>query len=213
MVDLQMIRDSIIEGSEESAIDLVRQAIAEGVAASYLIDGGLIPAMDVIGERMAKHEIFLPEVMVSAEAMHAAMGILKPLLAKEGGASSAAPKVVLGTVKGDVHDIGKNLVGVMLTGGGFEVIDLGTDVSSETFIQTIERENAKILAMSALLTTTAPQMRITIERLEAAGLKEKVRVIVGGAAVSPDYCRQIGAHGYARDAASAVVKVRELVSL
>ena len=165
--------------------------------------------MNVVGERMKKHEIFLPEVPMSAAAMQAGMDLLRPLLVTSG--VGLGPKVVFGTVKGDVHDIGKNLVGIMLTGAGFQVVDLGKDISAERFVQATREENAQIVGMSALLTTTMSEMKTTIEALKASGMREKVKVIIGGAPVSPEYAAQIGADGYARDAARAVDKVRELV--
>jgi 5-methyltetrahydrofolate--homocysteine methyltransferase len=165
--------------------------------------------MNVVGERMKKREIFLPEVMRSAKAMNAGMDLLTPLL--ETGGLSLGPKLVLGSVKGDVHDIGKNLVGMMLKGAGFEVVDLGIDVPAERFVQAVGEQKAKVLGMSALLTTTMPEMTNTIEALKAAGLREEVRVIVGGAPVSSEYANKIGADGYARDAARAVDKMRELI--
>lgn len=203
------IANSVIEGEEEKVRELVQQAITGGVSAERVLSEGLIAGMNVVGERMKKHEMYLPEVLLSATAMHAGMDLLKPLLDTSG--VGLGPKVVLGTVKGDIHDIGKNLVGIMLTGVGFQVVDLGKDTPAERFVQATREEEAQIVAMSALLTTTMPEMRNTIEALKAAGLREKVKVIVGGAPVSPEYAAQIGADGYARDAARAVDKVRELI--
>ena len=203
------IANSVIEGEEEKVRDLVQQAIANGVSADKILSEGLIAGMNVVGAKMRKHEVFLPEVLLSAGAMQAGMDLLKPLLAT--GKVGLGPKVVLGTVKGDIHDIGKNLVGIMLTGVGFQVVDLGKDTPAERFVQAAREEEAQIVAMSALLTTTMPEMKVTIEALKAAGLREKVKVIVGGAPVSPEYATQIGADGYGRDAAVAVDKVRELV--
>ncbi len=203
------IANSVIEGEEEKVRELVQQAITGGVSAERVLSEGLIAGMNVVGERMKKHEMYLPEVLLSATAMHAGMDLLKPLL--DTGGVGLGPKVVLGTVKGDIHDIGKNLVGIMLTGVGFQVVDLGKDTPAERFVQATREEEAQIVAMSALLTTTMPEMRNTIEALKAAGLREKVKVIVGGAPVSPEYAAQIGADGYARDAARAMDKVRELI--
>jgi 5-methyltetrahydrofolate--homocysteine methyltransferase len=165
--------------------------------------------MNVVGERMKKHEMFIPEVIRSAKAMNAAMDFLKPLLETE--EVNLGPKLVLGTVKGDLHDIGKNLVGMMLKGAGFQVVDLGIGVPAERFVQAVVEQEATVLGMSALLTTTMPEMGNTIEALKAAGIREKVRVIVGGAPVSSEYANKIGADGYARDAARAVDKMRELI--
>ena len=209
MVDLKTIASAIIEGEEERVRELVQQAITGGVSVETILSEGLIAGMNVVGERMKKHEIFIPEVLLSATAMQAGMGLLKPLLVTSG--VGLGPKVVLGTVEGDIHDVGKNLVGIMLTGAGFQVIDIGKDIPAERFVKAVREEEAQIVAMSALLTTTMPEMRNTIEALKAAGLREKVKVIVGGAPVSPEYATQIGADAYGRDAAVAVDKVRELV--
>ena len=206
---MKTIANSVIEGEKEKVRELVQQAIANRVSADKILSEGLIAGMNVVGGKMRKHEVFLPEVLLSAGAMQAGMDLLKPLLAT--GEVSLGPKVVLGTVKGDIHDIGKNLVGMMLTGAGFQVVDLGKDIPAERFVQATKEEEAQIVAMSALLTTTMPEMRNTIEALKVAGLREKVKVIVGGAPVSPEYAAQIGADGYGRDAAVAVDKVRELV--
>lgn len=209
MVDLTTIANSVIEGEKGKVRGLVQQAITEGVKLDKVLSEGLIAAMNVVGERMKKHEIFLPEVLMSAAAMQAGMDLLRPLLVTSG--VGLGPKVVFGTVKGDVHDIGKNLVGIMLTGAGFQVVDLGKDISAERFVQATREEDAQIVGMSALLTTTMSEMKTTIEALKASGMREKVKVIIGGAPVSPEYAAQIGADGYARDAARAVDKVRELV--
>jgi 5-methyltetrahydrofolate--homocysteine methyltransferase len=155
-------------------------------------------------------EIYIPEVLVAAHAMHAGLGVLKPILAKAAGRQ--ATTVVLGTVKGDMHDIGKNLVGMMLEGGGFEVIDLGVDVPAEQFVQSAKESGAKLVAMSALLTTTMMQMKVTVEAVRAAGLKD-MKVIVGGAPVTADFAGRIGADGYAADAGTVVGKVKELLGM
>jgi len=209
MVDLTIIANSVIEGEKEKVRGLVQQAITEGVKLDRVLSEGLIAGMNVVGERMKKHEIFLPEVLMSAAAMQAGMDLLRPLLVTSG--VGLGPKVVFGTVKGDVHDIGKNLVGIMLTGAGFQVVDLGKDIPAERFVQAAQEEEAPVVAMSALLTTTMSEMKNTIEALKASGMREKIKVIIGGAPVSPEYAAQIGADGYARDAARAVDKVRELV--
>jgi len=209
MVDLEIIAKSVIEGGEEEVKKLVQQAITEGMALDKLLSEGLIAGMNVVGEQMRKHEMFIPEVLRSANAMSAGMDLMTPLLIK--GEFSLGTKVVLGTVKGDLHDIGKNLVGMMFKGAGFQVVDLGVDVPAERFVQAVVEQKAEILAMSALLTTTMPSMRNTIEALQDVGLQEKVKVIVGGAPLSLEYANKIGADGYARDAARAVDKVRELI--
>lgn len=209
MSRLRTLTESVINGDEEAAVKLVRQLLAEGIGATEILNEGLIPAMNVVGDRMKKHEIFLPEVLLSASAMKAGLEVLKPLLTA--GGASLGPKIILGTVKGDLHDIGKNLVGMMLTGAGFQVIDLGIDVPAEKFAEAICEEKPAIVGMSALLTTTMPEMKTTIDALEAAGLRRKVKVIVGGAPVTAEYATRIGADGYAPNAALAVDLVRQLV--
>jgi 5-methyltetrahydrofolate--homocysteine methyltransferase len=209
MVDLTIVARLVIEGEEPEVRKLVQQAVTEGVTPDKVLSEGLIAGMNVVGERMKKHEMFIPEVIRSAKAMNAAMDFLKPLLETE--EVNLGPKLVLGTVKGDLHDIGKNLVGMMLKGAGFQVVDLGIGVPAERFVQAVVEQEATVLGMSALLTTTMPEMGNTIEALKAAGIREKVRVIVGGAPVSSEYANKIGADGYARDAARAVDKMRELI--
>lgn len=209
MVDLTIVARLVIEGEEQEVRKLVQEAITEGATPDKVLNEGLIAGMNVVGERMRKREIFVPEVLHSAKAMTAGMDLLTPLLVT--GGLSLGPKVVLGTAKGDIHEIGKNLVGMMLKGAGFQVVDLGIDVPAERFVQVVEEQKAKVLGMSALLTTTMPEMGNTIEALKAAGIRDRVRVIVGGAPVSPEYANEIGADGYARDAARAVDKVRELI--
>jgi 5-methyltetrahydrofolate--homocysteine methyltransferase len=163
--------------------------------------------MDRIGARFRDNEIFIPEVLIAARAMHAGLGVLKPILAKS--TTSTTTKVVIGTVKGDLHDIGKNLVGMMLEGAGFEVVDLGIDVPPEKFIQSAKENGAKIIGMSALLTTTMMQMKTTVEKIKAEGLK--VKTVIGGAPVTAEFAKQIGADGYAPDAASAVSTIKEVL--
>ncbi len=209
MVDLTIVARLVIEGEEQEVRNLVQQAVTEGVTPDKVLSEGLIAGMNVVGERMKKHEMFIPEVIRSAKAMNAAMDFLKPLLETE--EVNLGPKLVLGTVKGDLHDIGKNLVGMMLKGAGFQVVDLGIGVLAERFVQAVVEQEATVLGMSALLTTTMPEMGNTIEALKAAGIREKVRVIIGGAPVSSEYANKIGADGYARDAARAVDKMRELI--
>jgi len=165
--------------------------------------------MSVVGAAFKRGDIFVPEMLVSADAMHAALDVLKPLLMKSG--RKFAGKVLIGTVRGDLHDIGKNLVAMMLEGAGFEVIDMGIDVSPEKFTEEVKRLHPDVLAMSALLTTTMPEMKGVIEMLKSEGLKDKVKVVVGGAPITQDYADEVGADGYAKDASSAVDKVRELV--
>ena len=207
MVDLTILARLVVEGDEQEVKKLVEQAIAERMAPDKVLSEGLVKGMDVVGERMKKHEMFIPEVLHSAVVMKAGMDLLTPLLGT--GGFNPGPKVVLGTVKGDMHDIGKNLVGMMLKGAGFQVIDLGIDIPAARFVQAVKEHKAEILGMSALLTTTMPEMRAAIEELTEAGLRKKVKVIIGGAPVSLEFAQSIGADGFARDAARAVDKVRE----
>ncbi len=206
---LKKISDSLMEGDAESVGALTAEALAAGADARAVLDGGLIAGMNVIGERFRKHEIFLPDVLLAAKAMYAGLGKLKPLLAK--GGVSAQGKVVIGSVKGDLHDIGKNLVGIMLEGVGFEVIDLGTDVAPERFVDEAVSRGAGIIGMSALLTTTMPVMRDVTALLKERGLLGKIRVVIGGAPVSDAYCREIGADAYCFDAANSVETVKKLL--
>ncbi len=201
MADLEGMAISLIRGKREEVKAKVEEAIQEGVDPETILNSGLIPGMAVVGERFRRNLIYVPEVLISARAMKAGMAILEPLLT----ASGVQPigKVVMGTVKGDLHDIGKNLVAMMLQGGGFEVIDLGTDVSAERFIAAINEHDARLYGMSALLTTTMPYMAKVVQAVKEAGLDD-VRAMVGGAPLSQRFADDIGADGYAPDAASAV---------
>ncbi len=211
MTDFQKIADSIIVGNAKLAKSLTEGAVQEGHRPKEILDEGLIAGMNVVGERFRKNEIYVPEVLISARAMKAALEILRPLLTQTGVEPKG--KVVLGTVKGDLHDIGKNLVGMMLEGAGFKIIDLGIDVSPEKFAGSIEQEHPDVLGMSALLTTTMIGMKAVIDVLEAKDLRDKVRVIIGGAPVTQNYCDEIGADGYSPDSASAVDLVKRLMNL
>jgi len=206
---LTEIKKAVIEGNDEAAVRLTEQALKEGLSPSEILDNGLVPGMDVVGDRMDKGTIFIPEVLLSARAMKASLEILRPLLAK----AEAKPmgKVVMGTVKGDLHDIGKSLVCMMLEGAGFEVIDLGKDVAPEVFVEAVKKEKPDIVGMSALLTTTMRNMGITIKALEEAGLRDQVKIMIGGAAVSRDFAEKIGADGYAHSAPAGVVMAREFI--
>lgn len=206
---LEQISTSLQQGEDKQVFELTNEAIAEGIPAKEILDNGLIAGMDIIGEQFRKHEIFLPEVLLAARAMYAGMDQLKPLFAKEGIPSIG--KVVLGTVQGDLHDIGKNLVGIMLKGAGFDIIDLGKDVPPEEFVETAVREGAEVIGMSTLLTTTTPMMTQVIELLKEKGLDSTIKTIVGGAPVSEELARDIGADSYGYDAASAVDRVKELI--
>jgi 5-methyltetrahydrofolate--homocysteine methyltransferase len=209
METLERIADALLQGDDERVSALTAEALGAGLAAGEILQQGLLAGMNVVGERFRRREIFLPDVLLSARAMYAGLDLLKPHLASEGVPTRG--KVVLGTVKGDLHDIGKNLVGIMLKGAGFEVIDLGHDVAPEAFVDAAVREGATLIGMSALLTTTMTRMRDVVGLVKARGLGGKVRTIVGGAPVDVDFAREIGADEYACDAATAVDRVRTLL--
>jgi 5-methyltetrahydrofolate--homocysteine methyltransferase len=209
MADLQGIATALIAGKRNDVLEKVKQALAEKVGPAKILNEGLIAGMQVVGMKFKNNEFYVPEVLIAARAMKAGMEILAPQLAEAGVQPIA--KIALGTVKGDLHDIGKNLVGMMLQGGGFEVIDLGTDVPAEKFVQAAQEKGAKIICMSALLTTTMPQMALVVKAIQEAGLSGKVKSMIGGAPVTQDYADEIGADGYAPDAASAVDKAKELI--
>jgi 5-methyltetrahydrofolate--homocysteine methyltransferase len=207
---LKELEALVIAGRVHEALALTEKAIADGAAAEALIEEALIPAMSVVGERFERMEYFLPEMLAAAMAMQSSMELLRPLLVETG--MPAAATVVLGTVQGDLHDIGKDLVGMMLEGAGFDVVDLGVDVSPDQFVEAIGAHSAAVLGISALLTTTMPMMRQTIETLEGAGVRSQVKVIVGGAAITQAYADEIGADAYAPDASVAVRRVRALLN-
>ena len=207
MADLQGIADAIIKGDRDTTSAKVEEAIKEKVPAGQILNQGLMAGMGIIGERFKKNEVYVPEVLIAARAMKAGMELLQPLLSEAG--IEPVGRVVLGTVKGDLHDIGKNLVRMMLQGGGFEVIDCGIDVSPEKYVEAIKKSGAKVLALSALLTTTMPQMAEVIKALKEAGISD-VKIMIGGAPVTQAYADEIGADGYAPDAASAVDTAKEL---
>ena len=206
---LEQIADKIIVGDYQSTPGLVQQALGQGMVPQEIIDKGLIAGMDVVGARFKADEMFIPEVLLSAKTMHAGMAVLQSLLVE--GGSGQRECVVLGTVKGDVHDIGKNLVGMMFTGGGFKVVDIGTDQPAEAFVKASKENGARVVAMSAMLTTTMSEMKAVINALSDAGLRDSVKVLVGGAPVSEAFAQSIGADGYAPDAGSAVENLRELL--
>ena len=182
-------------------VALVQQAIDEGIPAETILDEGLLSGMNVIGEKFKNNEIYVPEVLVAARAMSKGSALLKPLLQDEG--AKASGKVCIGTIEGDLHDIGKNLVTMMMEGKGLEVIDLGSDVSPEKFVETAVNENCNIIACSALLTTTMNNMKEVVVKAEEAGIRDKVKIMIGGAPVTEEFCRQIGADAYTPDATSA----------
>lgn len=202
MFDAKSIVKALIEGDEGKLADLVRESLNSGVPAKQILNEGLMSGMDVIGERMENEEMFIPEVLKSARAMSNVVKILSPLLAE--GEVKVAGKVVIGTVKGDLHDIGKNLVAMMLESAGFEVYNLGVDVTPDRFISEVKAKEANLLCLSALLTTTMPMMKRTVEAVAASGLRDRVSILVGGAPVTQSFADDIGADGYAPDAGSAV---------
>ncbi len=207
---LQTIASKLYDGAEEEVAALVQQALDQGIEPHTVLQDGLIAGMDVVGCDFKAGELFVPEVLIAARAMHAGMNVLRPLLAE--GEAQGMGVYVIGTVEGDLHDIGKNLVKMMLEGAGFQVIDLGTDVKPEAFVQAVQAHQPKIVGMSALLTTTMVNMRATIEALREAGLREAVKVMVGGAPVTAQYAQDIGADAFAPDAGSAVDIARELAA-
>ena len=211
MVNMAEISEALINGKAPVVADLVNKALSEGKSPQELLNGALIAGMDVVGKKFKANEFYVPEVLVAARAMQAGMAILKPLLAKAGVQQIGT--IVIGTVKGDLHDIGKNLVSMMLEGAGFKVVDLGIDVASDKFISAAAENNAQLIGMSALLTTTMPSMKSTVEALRVAGLGSKVKTIIGGAPVTQKYADEIGANGYSPDAASAVDKAKELLGI
>ncbi len=206
----EKISEVVIAGNIEEAKKLAQQGLDEGAQAGEILEKGLLPGMDVVGQRMKSGEMFIPEVLRSAKAMQDALDILLPLLSEADAAG--AGKVVIGTVEGDLHDIGKNLVAMMLEGGGFKVIDLGVDVKPQGFVEAVKEHNANILGMSALLTTTIPKMRETMDALEEAGIRDQVKIMVGGAPVNQSFVDEIGADAYGANAAMAVDKAKELMS-
>jgi 5-methyltetrahydrofolate--homocysteine methyltransferase len=207
-MDLKQIFENVIEGAAPSVEAGVKEALAAGIGADVILKDALIAAMDEVGARYEEGDIFVPEMLVAARAMQAGLALLKPHLV--GADSESAGKVAIGTVKGDLHDIGKNLVAMMLEGAGFEIIDLGVDVAPQAFVDAVSN-GAQVIGMSALLTTTMSNMGVTIEALKAAGLRDKVKVMIGGAPVTQEFATQIGADGFAADASSATRVARELV--
>lgn len=206
---IEELYEAVLSGNKNLAEELTRRSLEASVDPQLLIDEAMIPAMDEVGRRFEEDEYFVPELLLSARAMKSALELLNPLLSESG----ASPKgcIVIGTVQGDLHDIGKNLVSSLLQGAGFEVVDLGTDVSPEEFVAAVEKEDANLVGISALLTATMPSMKTTIEALEVAGLRSRVKVMVGGAPLSADYAREIKADAYADNATAAVRTAQELI--
>jgi 5-methyltetrahydrofolate--homocysteine methyltransferase len=209
--DLEKLKQSVIDGNAAGALDLTRQALEEHVPLELILNGGLIAAMSEVGKQFEEGTFYIPEMLIAARAMQACMDVLKPLLSVTDARSLAT--MVIGTVKGDMHDIGKNLVRMMLAGAGFDVVDLGTDVTPEKFIQAIHEHGAKLVGLSALLTTTMISMGGIIKAIEQAGLRDQVKIIVGGAPITEEYARQIGADGYAPDASRAVNVAKSLITV
>ena len=195
------ISENLQKGKAKIVKSLVQEAIDSGIPASQILSDGLMPGMNIIGEKFKNNEVFVPEVLVAARAMNMGCQLLKPLLAEEG--VKASGRVCIGTVQGDLHDIGKNLVKMMMEGKGLDVIDLGTDVSPETYVQAAIEQNCQIICCSALLTTTMGVMEDVVKAAEAAGIRDRVKIMIGGAPVTEDYCNKIGADAYAADAATA----------
>jgi 5-methyltetrahydrofolate--homocysteine methyltransferase len=205
----QSIIDALLDLDKDKVIDLVQGAVNDKVGAKDILNNGLIAGMDIVGERMEKEEMFIPEVLMAAQIMGAAVEILKPLMGEN--SASANGRVVIGTVKGDLHDIGKNLVSMMIESAGLEVNDLGVDIPPEKFVEAVKSTNAKILCMSALLTTTMPMMKRTIDALTENGIRDRVKVMVGGAPVTQKYAGEIGADAYAPDAGSAAKAAKAML--
>ena len=202
MEDLKSLHEAVISGDAKTARTITEKALAAGIDPLKLVNEAMVPALDEVGRRFECNDYFVPELLLSARAMKSSLELIRPLLTARG--DQPVGRVVIGTVKGDLHDIGKNLVAAMLEGGGFEVIDLGVNVAPEKFVATVKEKNANIVAMSALLTTTMPAMKTTIEAIKEAGLRDKVKVLIGGAPITQRYADEIGADGYSDNAPGAV---------
>jgi len=209
MADLKKLYDSVVSGDAKTTQAITKEALAEGTDPLKLVNEYMVPAMDEVGRRFEANEYFVPELLISARAMKASLELIRPLLIARG--DKPVGRVAIGTVKGDLHDIGKNLVASLLEGGGFEVIDLGVNVSPEKFIETVNAKQANIVAMSALLTTTMPSMKTTIDALKQAGVRNKVKVLIGGAPITQKYAEEIGADGYSENAVGAVALAKKAV--
>ena len=211
MDELKDLAEKVEKGKHLEAKEATRKALDGGIQPYDVLVNGLQAGLAVVGERFKRNECFIPEVLLAARAMHSGMDILRPLLAESG--AKPIGKIVLGTVQDDLHDIGKNMVGMMLEGAGFHVVDMGVNVSVERFVEAVEREEAGILGLSALLSTTMPNLKTVIEKLEENGLRDKIKVLVGEAPVTEIYAMEIGADGFAPDAANAVDKAKELLQI
>lgn len=211
MSQLDAIYNAVLDGDQAGAKSGVQAALGAGLAPDVILKNGLIAAMGEVGRLFEENEYFVPEMLVSARAMQAGLALLKPYLAEAGAAP--AGRVIIGTVKGDLHDIGKNLVAMMLEGAGFEVVDLGTDVGPDKFVKAVLEHKPQVIGMSALLTTTMPSMSNTVKALQEAGVREQVKVMIGGAPVTDGFAKQIGADGYSPDASSAVRLAKTLTGV
>ena len=211
MPDYALMNQYLYEGNADQVEQLTKAALAEGRSAQEVLNEGLIAGMSVVGEDFKHNVLYVPEVLIAARAMKAGMAVLKPLLSSKNDGTKPKGVLLMGTVRGDLHDIGKNLVGAMLEGGGFEVIDLGADVPPERFLQAAKEKNADIVALSALLTVTMPAMKTTIEFLKQAEVRDRLKVIVGGAPVTRQFAEQVGADAYGESATKAVKVARSLV--
>jgi len=209
---LEKLHDAVLNGDPPTAISVTERALAENIDPHVLINDYMIRAMDEVGARFERFEYFIPQLLMSAKAMKGAMALIRPLLVGD-GVGDSAPCAVTGTVKGDVHDIGKNLLGALLEGGGFRLVDLGTNVSPEQFIDAVKENDAKLVCMSALLTTTMPGMKTTIDAFKEAGIRDDVIMLVGGAPVTQDFANEIGSDGYRDNASAGVVLAKELLRI
>ena len=210
MADLKKLYDAVIEGDANTTLEMTKAALADGMTPEELVAKYMIPAIDEVGKRFEAEDYFVPELLLLGRAMKGALEVLRPLLAASG--AKPAGKVIIGTVKGDLHDIGKNLVAAMLEGAGFEVTDLGTDVSPEKFVEAVSAKSANIVCLSALLTVTMPAMKTMLEALRSAGVRDRVKVMIGGAPATDRYAREIGADNYSENASAAVAAARSLVA-
>jgi len=210
MAKFEDLANSIIAGDNVKSKEITQKLVDSGVNASEILNGGLVPGMEVVGRKFKANEMYIPEVLIAARAMHAAMDIIKPMLSESGAEMKGT--VIIGTVQGDLHDIGKNLVGMMLEGGGFSVIDVGVDIPAEKFVEEAKKSNVKLIGLSALLTTTMPVMKDVIAALKADKATADVKVMVGGAPLTQEYADSIGAKGYAPDASSAVDLATKLLA-
>jgi 5-methyltetrahydrofolate--homocysteine methyltransferase len=205
----EQLKEAIIKGKRDAVEPLIRKALSEGLGPEEIMDKMMIPAMDVVGDRFSRNEIFLPEMMIAARAMNTGLEILRPMLIAKGVSSKG--KVVIGSVKGDIHDVGKNIVSMVLQGAGYEVIDLGIDTPPEKFVDAVRQHQPRFVLMSALLTLTMSMMEETVKAFKQAGIREKVKVGVGGAPLTQNFADRIGADFYGKDARAAVIKCNELV--